>query len=259
MSTAGDTATGDTATGDTAAGNTAPSFDLTVRRALVTGGAGGIGLAVAGGLAACGAEVAICDVKPLAAEAAERFEFQPCDVREPSQIARLADALPRLDILVNCAGVLGRWREYDLEVFQRVLDVNLTGTMRLCGAFLEQLKAGPGCVVNVASMYSFFGSPQAPAYGASKAAVMQLTKSLAITWAEHGVRVNAIAPGWIRTELTARGRADADFNRRILERSPAGRWGEPHELAGAVAFLASPAAGFVNGVTLPVDGGYMAV
>ena len=91
-------------------------------------------------------------------------------------------------------------------------------------ALVEQLKAGPGCVINVASMYSFFGSPHAPAYGASKAGVRQLTKSLALAWAAHGIRVNAVAPGWIRTELTARGRADADFNRKIIERSPTGRW-----------------------------------
>ena len=139
------------------------------------------------------------------------------------------------------------------------MDVNLTGTFRVATAFVEQLKAGPGCVINVASMYSFFGSPHAPAYGASKAGVQQLTKSLALAWAEHGIRVNAVAPGWIRTALTEAGRADADFNRRIIERSPTGRWGEPEEVAGAVVFLASPAAGFVNGVTLPVDGGYLAV
>jgi NAD(P)-dependent dehydrogenase (short-subunit alcohol dehydrogenase family) len=238
---------------------TAPSFDLTGRQALVTGGAGGIGLAAAEALAACGATVTISDLKEPAAGSDSGFQFKRCDVRDADSIAALAEEIPALDILVNCAGALARHQEYDLATFQRVMDVNLTGTFRVATALVEQLKAGPGCVINVASMYSFFGSPHAPAYGASKAGVRQLTKSLALAWAEHGIRVNAVAPGWIRTELTAAGRADADFNRRIIERSPTGRWGEPQEVAGAVVFLASPAAGFVNGVTLPVDGGYLAV
>jgi NAD(P)-dependent dehydrogenase (short-subunit alcohol dehydrogenase family) len=238
---------------------TDPSFDLTNKRALVTGGAGGIGLAAAEALKACGAAVTISDLREPAAERDQRFQFIGCDVRDSESVAALADEIPALDILVNCAGALARHQEYDLETFQRVMDVNLTGTFRVVTALVEQLKAGPGCVINVASMYSFFGSPQAPAYGASKAGVQQLTKSLALAWAEHGIRVNAVAPGWIRTELTAAGRADGDFNRRIIERSPTGRWGEPEEVAGAVVFLASPAAGFVNGVTLPVDGGYLAV
>jgi NAD(P)-dependent dehydrogenase (short-subunit alcohol dehydrogenase family) len=238
---------------------TAPSFDLTGRRALVTGGAGGIGLAAAEALRACGATVTISDLKEPADGGEAGFAFKRCDVSDSQSVADLAREIPALDILVNCAGALARHQEYDLETFQRVMDVNLTGTFRVTTALVEPLKAGPGCVINVASMYSFFGSPHAPAYGASKAGVRQLTKSLALAWAEHGIRVNAVAPGWIRTELTARGRADADFNRKIIERSPTGRWGEPHEVAGAVVFLASPAAGFVNGVTLPVDGGYLAV
>ena len=238
---------------------TAPSFDLTGKRALVTGGAGGIGFATAEALAACGAAVTISDLREPAAERNERFAFKRCDVSDPQSVAALAREIAALDILVNCAGTLARHQEYDLEAFQRVLDINLTGTFRVATALVEPLKAGPGCVINVASMYAFFGSPHIPAYGASKAGVRQLTKSLALAWAEHGIRVNAVAPGWIRTEMTVAGRADADFNRRILERSPTGRWGEPQEVAGAVVFLASPAAGFVNGVTLPVDGGYLAV
>jgi 2-dehydro-3-deoxy-D-gluconate 5-dehydrogenase len=128
--------------------------------------------------------------------------------------------------------------------------------MRLCSAARELLFASRGCVINIASMLSFFGSGQAPAYSASKGGVVQLTKSLAIAWAPHGVRVNAIAPGWIETALTAPLVSDPAKRDAITARTPLGRWGQPADVAGAALFLASPAAAFITGVILPVDGGY---
>jgi NAD(P)-dependent dehydrogenase (short-subunit alcohol dehydrogenase family) len=154
--------------------------------------------------------------------------------------------------------VLRRVDEYQMDVFRRVLEVNLVGTMRACVAAHELLVATQGSIVNVGSMFSFFGSGHAPAYGASKAAVVQLTKSLAASFAPH-VRVNAVAPGWIRTAMTSPLRKDPEAERRIISRTPAGRWGEPADIVGPVLWLASRAAAFVTGAVVPVDGGYSSV
>jgi NAD(P)-dependent dehydrogenase (short-subunit alcohol dehydrogenase family) len=171
------------------------------------------------------------------------------------EIERFFESQERLDVLVNCAGVLRRAEEYQMDVFRRVLEVNLVGTMRTCVAARELLVATQGSIVNVGSMFSFFGSGHAPAYGASKAAVVQLTKSLAASFAPH-VRVNAVAPGWIRTAMTSPLREDPEAERRIISRTPAGRWGEPADIVGPVLWLASTAAAFVTGAVVPVDGGY---
>jgi NAD(P)-dependent dehydrogenase (short-subunit alcohol dehydrogenase family) len=138
------------------------------------------------------------------------------------------------------------------------LNVNLAGSFRPAQAFRPQLGESRGSVLNIASMSSYFGLPTVPGYTASKGGVVALTRALAVAWAPHGIRVNAIAPGWVRTKLTAPVIANADRNRAILARTPLGRWAEPDEMAGAALFLASPAAGFITGVTLPVDGGYSA-
>jgi NAD(P)-dependent dehydrogenase (short-subunit alcohol dehydrogenase family) len=157
---------------------------------------------------------------------------------------------------VNAAGVIRRGEEFDLEVFGQVVDVNLTGAMRTASAALPALAAAGGSIINIASMLTFFGGGRVPAYAASKGGVGQLTKSLAIAWAPRGVRVNAIAPGWISTDLTRELEDDRGRSEAILARTPLGRWGRPEDLTGAVAFLASPAAAYVTGVILPVDGGY---
>jgi NAD(P)-dependent dehydrogenase (short-subunit alcohol dehydrogenase family) len=181
------------------------------------------------------------------------------DVRDQHSIAALIGDLPRLDILVNCAGVIRRDSEHDADVFADVINVNLNGTMRLCGAARERLKLAQGAIVNTASMLACHGGARVPAYSASKGGVVQLTKSLAIAYAADGIRVNAVAPGWVRTALTQSLQDDGERSAAILARTPLGRWAEPADIAGAVVFLCSPAARFVTGVVLPVDGGYLAM
>lgn len=166
-------------------------------------------------------------------------------------------SLTRLDILVNCAGVIRRGAEHQLDVFEQVLAINLTGTMRLCTQARPLLREHGGCIVNTASMLSFFGGSLVPGYAASKGGVAQLTKSLALAYAADGIRVNAVAPGWIATPLTDALQHDEQRSKVILERTPLGRWGTPADVAAAVAFLCTPAASFMTGVILPVDGGYL--
>jgi NAD(P)-dependent dehydrogenase (short-subunit alcohol dehydrogenase family) len=237
------------------------AFDFGGRNVLVVGASrGGIGAAIAAGFTECGASVRITGAEPEPiAQDQGRYPYSQLDVADPGAVQRLADSLPGLDVLVNCAGIARRDEEYDPAVFVRVLDVNLRGLLHLANAFKRHLVASRGTLISIASMYSTYGSPRVPAYGASKAGVAQLTKSLALAWAEHGVRVNAIAPGFIVTEQTARARTDATHYQRVIDRTPVGRWGQPSDLVGPVLFLASPAAGFVTGAVMPVDGGYTAV
>jgi len=166
--------------------------------------------------------------------------------------------LTSLDVLVNSAGVIRRAEEFDPEVFARVLDINLTGTMRMCVAARPMLAASHGCIVNVASMLSFFGGARVPAYSASKGGIAQLTKSLALAWAADQIRVNAVAPGWIATPLTQSLQDDPARSAGLLGRTAMGRWGKPEEVAGPVLFLCSEAASFITGSILTVDGGYSA-
>jgi NAD(P)-dependent dehydrogenase (short-subunit alcohol dehydrogenase family) len=231
--------------------------------AVVTGGTGGIGWGVADAFSAEGADVLVTGLTPSEADAANRLAGErsiravPLDVADASAVEKFFAALTRVDILVNCAGMIRRRDEYDLAVFERVVAVNLTGTMRACQAARPLLARGGGAVVNVASMYSFFGAGHAPGYGASKGAVVQLTKALAREYANQNIRVNAVAPGWIRTPITDPVHGDPEKSAPIVARTPLGRWGEPRDVAGPVLFLCSEAAAFVTGVVLPVDGGYL--
>lgn len=233
------------------------------RHVLVTGGTSGIGKAVAAAFLAHGATVTACGALPAEVEeAAADLPGAAChvlDVRDGQAVAALVGGLPRLDVLVTCAGVIRRQAELEPEVFADVLDINLNGTMRACAAARPLLAARGGSIITTASMLSFFGGGLVPGYAASKGGVAQLTKSLAIAYAGDGIRVNAIAPGWIETRLTDGIQADPARRRAIQERTALKRWGRPEELSGAVLFLASSAAAYVTGILLPVDGGYLAV
>lgn len=233
-----------------------------MKTALVTGGTSGIGYGVCEVLLGQGwqviatglsdTEIAKCPKRP-------GLTVLRLDVTDDLSVSNCVAEIDRLDGLVNCAGVLMRGKEYDLEVFRTVLDVNLVGTMRMCLAAQPLLKETSGAIVNTASMLSYFGGALVPAYAASKGGVAQLTKSLAAGWAEDGVRVNAVAPGWIDTGMTEALQADAARNEAILARTPMGRWGQPGEIGELVAWLLSDKAGFVTGSIYPVDGGYSAV
>ena len=233
-------------------------FDFAAAAVLVVGASrAGIGAAIARAFQDAGASVAItgAEIEP-APEDRDRFAYAQLDVTDDTAVQALAAATARLDVLVNCAAITARGEELAPAFFQHVVDVNLHGTFRTAQAFHPHLKAGQGVLVNVASMYAMFGSPQNPAYGASKAAVVQLTKSLAIAWAGDGIRVNAVAPGFIVTQQSARSRTDPAHVAAVNLRTPMGRWGEPEDIAGPVLFLASKAAAFMTGACLAIDGGY---
>lgn len=231
-------------------------FDFKHKQVLISGGTSGIGAAIAAGFAQAGASVLAAGLP--GAELQDGVETVALDVRDGAAVTALAGRFARLDVLVNAAGIIRRGAEHEPGVFEEVIDINLNGTMRLCAACRGALAAsGAGAVVNLASMLSFFGGGLVPAYSASKGGIAQLTKSLAIAWAGEGIRVNAVAPGWIETPLTKALVDDSARSGPILARTPLGRWGVPADLVGPVLFLCSPAAAFVTGTILPVDGGYL--
>lgn len=232
-----------------------------MKQALITGGAGGIGFGIAEAMLAAGYQVTVTGLTAAEVAAVPRREHlraAPLDVTDDADVARCVAGLARLDALVNCAGIILRdGEEFTVAGFQKVIDVNLTGTMRMCVAAKPLLEKQGGAIINTASVWSFFGGGLVPAYTASKGGVAQLTKALAVAWAP-GIRVNAIAPGWVETELTKAARADAARSDAIIARTPFGRWGRPDDIGGAVVFLCSDGAGFVTGTVLPIDGGYTA-
>jgi NAD(P)-dependent dehydrogenase (short-subunit alcohol dehydrogenase family) len=232
----------------------------TLRRILVCGGTSGIGQGIAQAFAALGDPVLATGATPEEVAAApphSGIEYLALDVRDGQAVRAAVQGLGELDVVVNCAGIIQRAVEHEPEAFARTVDINLNGTMRVCAAARPGLRARRGCIVNTASMLSFFGGGLVPGYSASKGGVAQLTKSLAIAYAADGIRVNAVAPGWIATPLTQALQDDPARSGPILARTPMGRWGTPADVAGPVLFLASAAAAFVTGVVLPVDGGYL--
>jgi NAD(P)-dependent dehydrogenase (short-subunit alcohol dehydrogenase family) len=235
-----------------------PDFNVSGKHVLITGGRGGIGKAMGIAFRDAGAHVVLADLGDAPPEQ-DGMRNVTLDVRNDAACAALANTLGKLDVLIQCAGKLARIKEYEIDVFEDVVATHLFGSFRLAVALRPLLAASKGCVINIGSMYSYFGSPHAPAYGAAKAALVQLTKSLAIAWAKDGIRVNCIAPGWVITELTRGGRENPEFFAKVTSRLPNGRWAEPAEIAGPAVFLASSASSLINGATLAVDGGYSVV
>jgi len=245
------------------------AFDLKGKAALVTGGNGGIGLGMAKGLAQAGAAVAIAgrDAKKNAealASLGKNCISVKGDLTDEKQCCALVEAaasqLGRLDILVNNAGMNIRKppQELSLEDWKLVMDTNLTSAFVASQAAYPHLKrAGRGKIINIGSMMSIFGAAYLAPYAASKGGIVQLTKALAAAWAKDNIQVNAILPGWIDTALTQRARKElTGLDERVLSRTPAGRWGEPADLAGIAVFLSAQASDFVTGTAIPVDGGY---
>lgn len=231
-----------------------------MKHAVIVGGTRGIGAGVAMVLAQKGWRVTVTGVSQAEIDAFDQpGDAALLDVRDMAAVSAFFAGVRQLDGLVNCAGILVRGGEYDIETFEKVIDINLTGTMRCCLAAHPLLAASGGAIVNTASMLSFFGGPLVPGYSASKGGVAQLTKALAGKWAADGIRVNAVAPGWIETEMTAGLRADPDRNQPILARTPLNRWGQPEEVGALAAWLLSDEAAFVTGAVYPVDGGYLAM
>lgn len=232
-----------------------------MKHVLITGGARGIGFGIAEAMLAAGYHVTVTgltEAEVAGVPGRENLRAVRLDVTDDADVARCVAGLTRLDALVNCAGIILRdGQEFTVQGFQKVIDVNLTGTMRMCVAARPLLEKQGGAIVNTASVWSFFGGGLVPAYTASKGGVAQLTKALAVAWAPN-IRVNAIAPGWVETELTKGAREDTARSEAIVARTPFGRWGKPDDIGGAVVFLCSEGAGFITGTVLPIDGGYTA-
>jgi len=244
------------------------SFRLDGKVALVTGSASGLGAAIAVGLAQAGAAVACHGNRRAATETAAEIGGSAAAFRADLSsttgaedlFSQVKEKFGRVDILVNNAGTILRAaaEEYSLEDWQTVIQVNLTSVFQLSQlAARDMIPRGSGKIVNIASLLSFQGGIRVPAYAASKGGVAQLTKALANEWAAKGIRVNAIAPGYFATTNTEALQADETRNRQILERIPAGRWGQPEDLAGAALYLCSPASNYVTGTVVTVDGGWM--
>ncbi|HVZ07995.1 SDR family NAD(P)-dependent oxidoreductase [Rhodopila sp.] len=247
-------------------------FDLRGKVAVITGGNGGIGLGMARGIASCGANIvvvgrnaekaasALDSLRELGVEAV----FVSADVTRKADcvamIAQSVQALGRVDILVNNAGTSIRKmpEDYSEEEWHHVLDTNLTSAFLASQAAYPALKqAGGGKIINIGSMMSLFGAPYATPYASSKGGIVQMSRALATAWAKDNIQVNAVLPGWIDTDLTKRARQQVDgLHESVEKRTPFGRWGTPHDMAGVAAFLASPASDFVTGTAIPVDGGF---
>jgi len=231
-----------------------------MKQALVTGGAHpmGIGLAAAKALVRLGYEVLVTGISEAEAAltpALDGVRVRVLDVTDPASVDALIGGLDRLDALVNCAGRVA-YEGFTMEQFVKTVAVNLEGTMRMCLAAHPLLSVKGGAIVNIASMYSIFGSTIAPGYASSKGGVVSLTRSLAATWAADGIRCNAVAPGWIKTGMAQAAWEDEATARHVILRTPLGRWGEPEDLGDVIGFLCTPGSRFINGAVIPVDGGY---
>jgi len=231
--------------------------------AVVIGGAGDIGAAISNLFCDLGATVTATGLDDAAISHSRlrpraALTIRPLDVTDDAAVEAFAKGHQRVDALVNCAGILARDKEYEIATFMKVLDVNLTGTFRTCMAFRAALTKTKGSIVNIASMNATLALPRIPAYCASKGGVTMLTRALALAWAPDGIRVNAVSPGYIETSINEAGRQDEAHYNRIAERTAFKRWGQPDDVAGAVAFLCMPASSYATGTVVAVDGGFLA-
>lgn len=241
------------------------SFDYSGKTVLVTGGTSGIGAATSLAFKRAGARVIACGFMPdeiAAARANPDFagiDVRALDVSDKAAVDALVGGLDALDVVVNSAGMILRDAEHDPVMFDKVLDVNVSGGMRVSTAARPLLARSKGAIVFIASVMTVFGGPRQPAYSASKGAVRNLTMSLAAAYAADGIRVNAVAPGWIVTNLSKGARDNPDRNAQIMSRIPMGRWADPSEIADPILFLCSDAARYMTGTVMLVDGGYCTV
>lgn len=226
-----------------------------MKTAIVTGGGTGIGLATCHRLAAAGYRI-IAGGLDTEGDLPDGAEFLTTDVTKEADLKALLDRAEQVHALVNCAGIVRQEREWGVDEFKFVLDVNLTASLAAATIAREKLRAARGSVVNIASMWSYFGSPKSPAYAASKGGIVALTRSMAVAWGAEGIRVNAVAPGWIMTRMGMGAKNDPSREPKITSRIPLGRWAEPSEVANVIAFLVSDEASYVHGAVLPIDGGY---
>jgi 2-deoxy-D-gluconate 3-dehydrogenase len=244
-------------------------FDLTGKVAIVTGGNGGIGLGMAKGLAGAGAIVLLVGRNAAKGNAAAHEVrgsaiFLTADVSKKtdceSLVGQTVERFGRLDILINNAGTIIRKlpHEYAEAEWHEVMDANLTSAFLCCqAAYPHMVKAGGGKIINIGSMMSLFGAPHTAAYGASKGGLVQFTRAIATAWGKDNIQANAVLPGFIVTDLTRDRKNNVPgLDAEIVARTPAGRWGQPADLAGIAVFLASPASDFVTGAAIPCDGGY---
>ena len=245
--------------------NNAASFDFSGARVLVTGGSNGIGAAIAKAFADAGAEVLITGTRASASEYdgdLSAYAYHSLQLTDKTAIEDLAASLDRLDVLVNNAGCNfpGGKHEAVPDVFEEAVAINLFGAYRLCVGCRDKLAAstleGGASVINLASMSAFFAVPIVPGYGAAKAATVQMTKNLAATWAGDGIRINAVAPGLVESNMTAMMKGVEPLEKPFMDRTPLGRWGVPGDIAPVVLFLASSSARFMTGQTVLVDGGF---
>ncbi|UGX92170.1 SDR family oxidoreductase [Bradyrhizobium barranii subsp. barranii] len=237
-----------------------PNFSLAPGfHAVVIGGAGDIGAAISNQFCDLGATVTAtganeADLSRTLLKPRAGLTLATLDVTDDAAVTSFARKHRRVDALINCAGILARDKEFEIETFMKVLDVNLTGTFRTCMAFHPLLAEQTGSIVNIASMNATLALPRIPAYCASKGGVVMLTKALALKWAEEGIRVNAVAPGYIETAINAAGRGDLAHYQRIADRTAFKRWGQPED----IAFLCMPASQYATGTVVAVDGGFLA-
>jgi len=235
-------------------------FDFSGRRVLITGGTNGMGNAMAHAFRQLGAAVTVTGTKPRDAYTTDLhgLDVRQFDAGDPDQVERLIDSIEALDVLINNgAMVLYKGQEFDMEGFRGVMEVNLNAVMRLCNGFRPKLAKRRGSIINVASLAAYGAVRGNPAYGASKAGVVSLTKTLAVAFAKDGIRVNGLAPGYVKTNITEVSHTNDDISDAIVKQTPLRRWGEPEDMVGPTLFLASnDIAGFVTGQTLTADGGY---